>query len=186
MGKTFRLILTAFIVGMWLAMIQLALIYVLNIRFASTVSVYLMLFGAWLIGMTLGLLVKHLHYFFWASFGMLTMSIFTLSSIFELPNTFLNIWALITAVFSAGWGMSFIREFSPYYPTSRSILFWENNGFILGIVLAVGFLIYGGLLVSAVAGIGVLIVPWLPRLFLGPPKTDLSSFEVAPFGRSSQ
>ena len=77
MGKTFRLILTAFIVGMWLAMIQLALIYVLNIRFASTVSVYLMLFGAWLIGMTLGLLVKHLHYFFWASFGMLTMSIFT-------------------------------------------------------------------------------------------------------------
>jgi len=173
MAKNVLLIGVAFIVGVWLALSQLSLLYMVNIRYASTVSIYLMIFGSWLIGMILGLWLPHFRYKAWSFLTSLFFLIFALGAVFNSPPLLLAIFASITAVVCGGWGMRFIREFGPYYSSARSILFWENNGFILGIILALLTLILGGVWVAIVTAVGLIIVPWLPLILLGPAYNNL-------------
>lgn len=167
--KTFRLIFVAILVGITLAFIQFGLIYTLNIRFASTVHVYLTTFGAWLFGMIFGLTIPEIRYKRWAQVSSISVFLFCTSLIISAPNNIVNFFSVVTACFTAAWGMRFIRVFGTYYKSARMVLLWENNGFIVGIILTVLTVIFYGILVSIIGGILVLIVPWIPIILLGKP-----------------
>jgi hypothetical protein len=173
MDKTFRLIFVAILVGITLAFVQFGLIYTLNIRFASTVFVYLILFGAWLMGMMFGLVIPEIKYIRWAQVASMSFIVFCIVLLTKAPSNIVNFFSIVTATFSAAWGMRFIRVYGPIYRSARMILLWENNGFIIGILLTVLTVIFFGLLVSIVAGILMLVVPWLPILLFGKPTEDL-------------
>lgn len=174
MEKTLRLVFVAFMVGFTLAFIQFGLIYTLNIRFASTISVYLILFSAWLLGMILGLITPDIRYSRWVVAATASYLIFCAFLLMDVPNNIVNFWAIVSALLSGAWGMRFIRVFSSYYPSARMVLLWENNGFILGILLTLFTMIFYGLLVSIISAVLLLITPWLPVLLLGKPQESLS------------
>ncbi|OGQ36518.1 MAG: hypothetical protein A3F16_02500 [Deltaproteobacteria bacterium RIFCSPHIGHO2_12_FULL_43_9] len=173
MEKTIRLVLVAFAVGFTLAFIQFGLIYTLNIRFASTVSVYLILFGAWLFGMMLGLITPDIRYSRWVAAASLSYLIFCVSLLIDVPNNIVNFLAIVSAMFSGAWGMRFVRVFSAYYPSARMVLLWENNGFIVGIILTLCVIIFYGLFVSFVSTFLIVSVPWLPIIWCGRPQEAL-------------
>ncbi len=137
--------ISAFTAGLYFAACQVGYFLHMEFNLSSTFVSFYVTIGMWLLGGLLGLCVRR------AGLGPLTMAV-------GLGAYYAHWWILTTFPFEMRWlplylffifatavySGYFFRQARPQFGSARSLFFHENNGFLLGYVVAlVDLLLYG-------------------------------------------
>jgi hypothetical protein len=149
-----------FDVGVWLAVLQVALFLSLELLLSSAFLTYVTVVFAWLIGAAAGV---------WLPRGRWTLVLLAASG----AAPYLSLWLLRLAPFNTGLilvhgllvaitalyaGQLYQQERSSFRQIG-TLFFWENNGFIVGLIAAVlGFVLAGRSFLHAAPPLGLLAV----------------------------
>lgn len=134
-----------FLYGLLFAVLQYFYFLALESGLAATVTIYMTIIFSWLLGTWISLNfmrteLKPLHIL--ASVGAYLAAIW---GVYEFPfdQRLLPLYAVAVGISGFVVGI-FFRSFVRHFRESKSLFLWENNGFILGFIIALlGFLKYG-------------------------------------------
>ncbi len=127
----------AFFVGLYLGVLQWGAFFLLQSYMVSTALVYLMMVVVWLLGGLLGLRwTGRVLDVFW-----LGLSLIAYYSFYWVTTTFFytlsTLPALITFVFLMGsYAGYYFRTNQIRFSSSKSLFFYENTGFLVGMILS--------------------------------------------------
>jgi hypothetical protein len=138
-----------FVVGLLFGVIQTAYFFQLNFALASTFTTFLMVTLAWLLGSVLGLRISGLAVLTLSSGPWICLIPYVVTQIALNALPFrTELWpvygllVLVSGIFS---GLFFARLGALVQPV-RWLFFWENNGYLLGIMACtLAFLLWGRL-----------------------------------------
>ncbi len=169
----------AFVTGLWLALLQFSHFFLLELWLTSRATTFFVALFFWLLGFLAGLQAEKRWMFpllvvvaaagYYASMGLLTLWPFKLAM--------LPVAGLCIAAGGAAAGAYFPFA-TGQFTRVKWLLFHENNGFVLGIVMALLGAVFQGrwLLVwaPALGAAAVLALLWLSARAGQHPSTDLS------------
>lgn len=153
------ILLTGFLLGLE----QMGLLFALQGQLSSSVVTYFAVTLAWLIGIVVGLALP----VSWPLAGLLVAGLVAYYTILFLVNgvpfdlRWLPVYGLLTICTGAFAG-SFFRQLDRAVRNPRRLFFVENNGFVLGLIVAVVGLMWFGIRAAVVApAAAASILVWL-------------------------
>jgi hypothetical protein len=149
-----------FTVGVWLAVLQVVLFMSLEMLLSSAFLTYLVVVGAWLIGAVAGVWIPRGR---WSAAlpvaaGVAPYGVYAL--LLRYPFATPLIWAhggliALTALFAG----QFFQQERTTFRRIGTLFFWENTGFIVGLIVGlVGVVLGGRTFIGAAPGIGLVVV----------------------------
>lgn len=150
----------ALVVGVWLATLQISLFLSLELLLSSAYLTFVVVILSWIIGGALGVWVPAGRWSLplmllagltpYASFGLLALSPYNTALIW------LHGLLIMTTALYAG---HFFQQERRRFDQIGDLFFWENNGFVLGLVVGVlGFVFYGRPFLYAIPLCGLIAV----------------------------
>ena len=138
-----------FLVGILLGWLQTGLFFQLTFTFSSGFTTYLLITLCWLAGSALGVYYLYrlpipLNIFLLVMIGVYLLISWLVKG-FPYQSQMRIIYGVL--IFCTGFypGVFFARLSRVY--TTRQMFFWENNGFILGLIFCtILFMVYGGIM----------------------------------------
>ena len=150
----------AVLVGLWLAALQISLFLSLQLLLSSAYLTFVVVILAWIVGGAIGVWVPAGRWTLplmlvagvspYLSFGLLAIAPYN-TSLMGLHGLLITMTALYAG--------HFFQQERQYYKHIGELFFWENNGFVLGLILGVlGFVFYGRPFLYAIPACGLIIV----------------------------
>lgn len=149
----------AVLTGLHLAIMQFSYFFVLLINVTSTYITYMVIVLSWMFGTLLGLFWTRLNAFYALAGGVLAYySIFLLVVNDPLSPAMLPTAGLGVAV-TGLWAGRFFVVLQPLFESPDRLFFYENNGFLVGIIAVfLGFTLAGQIFLIWVPGLSVTLL----------------------------
>ncbi|PIQ98119.1 MAG: hypothetical protein COV67_00630 [Nitrospinae bacterium CG11_big_fil_rev_8_21_14_0_20_56_8] len=135
---------TAFLTGLYFAILQFCYLILLQINVSSAYLTYMLIVVAWMTGSIAGLWWKKMNPATGVVLGGLSYYAVLLLVVFLPFETLTLGLSALGVMFSGLWAGRFFVVYLPRFGGADRLFFHENNGFLLGIVVFfVGFTIFG-------------------------------------------
>jgi hypothetical protein len=141
-------ILHVFLAGVFLGFLQFSIFFTLESNLSSAGLTYLTTTSAWLLGLVGGLCIRRRLLLFNENMFLAagTLAFYALSTCVHLnpyDNSYLILYLFLTAV-SGLYGGVFFNSSAERFQKVKDLFFWENNGFIFGLISSfIGFAALG-------------------------------------------
>jgi hypothetical protein len=150
----------AFLVGLWLAILQVVLFLSLQLLLSSAFETFLVVVLAWLIGVGVGVWLPagRVHYLLLAVSGVAPYLVHALLEIAKFDTGLIWVHGILIAATALLAGQFFQQERSSF-DRIGTLFFWENNGFTVGLVTAgLGMFLAGRTFLLVAPAIGSIAV----------------------------
>ncbi len=155
----------AFVTGLQFSILQFCFLTILQINVSSAYLTYMTVAFAWMVGSVMGMWMKRLTPWMGIVLGAVAFYFVHILLIFSpFSYTALVISAAGISI-AAIWAGRFFVVMQSRFQSPDKMFFYENNGFLLGIIgFFVGFTTFGTSFIVFSPGIGAILLLYLNRL----------------------
>jgi hypothetical protein len=150
----------AFVTGLWLALLQFAYFFLLEVQLSSRAGAFFVVLFCWLVGFLAGLNAASRQTFPWLT-GLAPLAYYLAYAVLHLRPYDWSVLPVVAASVAVGGALAgaFFPHMSGRFARVKMLLLHENNGYVTGLVLALlGSVFAGRALLSLAPAAGAVLV----------------------------